>query len=64
MSAEPKVREGDRVKVVGDQDGAAGKVATIGRVYRSGRCRVDFPDGSFRNLPPESLEVVSREDPS
>lgn len=50
---------GDKVRVLsGDGDGAAGVICTIGSVYRSGRCRVDLPNGGFRNLPPELLEKV------
>lgn len=50
---------GDKVRVLrGDGDGAAGKVCTIGNLYKSGRCRVDLPDGGFRNLPPHLLERV------
>lgn len=50
---------GDKVRVLsGDGDGAAGVVCTVGKVYRSGRCRVDLPNGGFRNLPPELLEKV------
>ena len=49
---------GDQVYVQCDQDGAAGQIGKIGNIYKSGRCHVDFPDGSFRSLSPDVLKAV------
>lgn len=49
---------GVSVEICGDGDGADGVHGTIGCVYKSGRCRVDLPDGGFRNLPTECLKVI------
>lgn len=53
-----ELKVGDRVRVAGDGDGAAGSIGTIKTVFRSGRCTVVFEDGGFRNLPPKCLEVI------
>lgn len=51
-------RVGDRVRVRNDGDGAEGATATVGRIYKSGRIRVDLDCGGFRNLPVTCLEKV------
>lgn len=51
------LREGQRVRIAFDSDGAAGSGGTIEKVFRSGRCQVRLYNGGFRNLPPEWLNI-------
>ena len=53
---------GQRVSISADGDGAEGAIGVVGRIYRSGRCRVDLSCGGFRNLPPECLTVVTKQE--
>lgn len=52
---QPAFSVGDSVRVELDGDGAAGLVGVVAIVWPSGRCTVDFPDGSFRSLLIETL---------
>lgn len=52
------VNLGTRVRIIGDGDGASGVIGVVTKIYKSGRLRVDLPDGGIRNLAPDSVEVV------
>ena len=55
------MRIGQYVNGVFDFDGAKGHVGVVQKVYRSGRCLVQFPNGSLRNLKKEWLRVTANQ---
>jgi hypothetical protein len=56
-----RMKEGSRVRIKDDGDGAEGTVGIVQVVFKSGRLQVGLPCGGFRNLRPDQMEEVKRE---
>ena len=56
-----KLEPGDTVEIINDTDGPTGRIGTVRRVYRSGRCCVYIDEFQFRNFMQSELRKVRNE---